>query len=287
MTTSGAREEATFDLSGLAVRVRGLPDPHRARLHEAWRAFDAPSQAPWFLDVEATAAPPIDDTSPFGAKAMTARFDGGDARYEMAEGAARVPHEGAVRVSLAATSESKQFFALVNLVSAAAAWRLPSRAGALLHAAGIVLEGRAFVLIGAEGSGKTTWTLRAREAGADVLSDDLVVVARSASGGFEALSTPFRSTQYGTLPAGRWPIAALLLPEHGAPPRLRPVPTLSLRARLFANLPFVIEALATDHRVADVMDALASCVPARTLTFPPDPSFVPLLRAFPSESSPR
>ena len=158
--------------------------------------------------------------------------------------------------------------------------------GAMLHAAGIVLEGRAFVLIGAEGSGKTTWTLRAREAGADVLSDDIVVVTRSASGAFEALSTPFRSAQYGTLLAGRWPIAALLLPEHGAPARLRPVPGLALRARLFANLPFVVEALATDTRVADVMDALATSVPARTLTFSPDPSFVPWLRAFPLEPSP-
>jgi hypothetical protein len=271
---------SSFDLAGLAVRVRGLPDPQRVRLVEAWHAFVAPCQEPWFLDVEVEAAAAIEDVTPFGAKSMTARFDGGVARYAMTEGWVEVPPAGIVRARLAATSADKQFFALVNLLFAATAWRLPSHGGALLHAAGIVLDGCAFVLIGPEGSGKTTFTLRARDAGAAILSDDIVVVAQAPSGRFEALATPFRSAQYGTVRAGRWPIAALLLPDHGTPPALAAVAPLALRARLFANFPFVAEALAADPRIAVVAEALAAAVPARTLTFPPDASFVPTLRAF-------
>ena len=100
-----------------------------------------------------------------------------------------------------------------------------------------------------------------------------------AAGAFEAFSTPFRSAQYGTLPPGRWPIVALLLPDHGSPARLAAVASLAVRARLFANLPFVVEALGSDARVADVVEALLTTTPARILTFPPDSSFVAPLRA--------
>jgi hypothetical protein len=191
-----------------------------------------------------------------------------------------VPLGGAVRVRLAATTAQKQYYALLNLVTAAAAWRLPSRHGLLLHAAGIVLDGRAFVMVGSEGSGKTTWALLASEAGAGVLSDDLVVVERDADGRAQALSTPFRSAQYGTMPPGRWPVAAFLLPAHGPAPALETVSALATEARITANLPFVVDAMGRDARLPDAVERIARSAPARTLVFARDRSFVPLLRAF-------
>lgn len=285
---SGGGGTPAFDLSGLAVRLRGLPEPHATRLRADWRAFAADEAGlDPFLDLEVEAAAEAADPTPFGAKEMTAHFDGERARYAFAEGEAEVPLRGPVRVRLGATTREKQYFALLNLTIAAAAWRLPSRGGALLHAAGIVLDGRAFVLVGAEGAGKTTWTLLARDGGAGVLSDDLVVVAPGPAGGLEALSTPFRSAQYGTLPAGRWPLAAFLLPVHRAAAALEPAAPLALRARLTANLPFVVEAIGRDPRISELPERLAAAAPARTLAFARDPSFLPLLRGFAPPSAAR
>jgi hypothetical protein len=113
-----------------------------------------------------------------------------------------------------------------------------------------------------------------------VLSDDLVVVVRDPAGRALALSTPFRSAQHGNMPAGRWPVAAFLLPEHGRAPALETVSALATQARLTANLPFVVDAMGRDSRLSEVVGRLAASAPARTLVFARDPSFVPLLRAF-------
>src|SRR6185503_3299070 len=104
------------------------------------------------------------------------------------------------------------------------------------------------VAIGSEGSGKTTWALLAKQAGATVVSDDIVVVEPSPGGGYALLGTPLRAKEHGAFTRGRWPLAALLLPEHGSPPRLSAVKDLRVRARLLSNLPFVTESSASDER---------------------------------------
>lgn len=65
-----------------------------------------------------------------------------------------------------------------------------ARDGLVVHAAAGVIDGRAWLLPGESGTGKST---AAREAGFDrVLADEMVVVRR-ASAGFEAWGTPFWS----------------------------------------------------------------------------------------------
>ena len=268
-----------FDLSGLRLSLRGLPDPLGLRIEEDWAPFLARGTEDLFLDVEVEAEVEGDDPGPFDPKSMTAAFDASTARYHMKEGSAEVPLGGPARVRLLRSTGEKQYFALVNLVCAALAWRLPSRGGALLHAAGIVLEGRAFVLVGPEGSGKTTWAALARSAGARVLSDDIVLV-EAGPGGAQALGSPFRAREFGPMRPGRWPLAAILFIAHGSASALAPVPHLLARARLTANLPFVAEAMGSDERSAKVVDSLVAAVPVRTLTFARDPSFLDLLRGF-------
>lgn len=267
---------ALFDLSGLTLRVRGLPDEQRRRLEERWSGFRVLETRDPFLDVEVEAhAEAEDDDHPFVPKEMTSTFLGTTATYRMKEGSAEVPLEGIVRIRLHATTLQKQYWAFVNLVTAAMAWRLPTNGGALVHAAGIVLDDRAFALVGPEGSGKSTWWEVARRAGAQVLSDDILVVARGPGGRIEALATPFRSKTPGP---GRWPLAALLLPEHGPHPSLDEVSILARRARLGANLPFFAEAWTVDPRVERLVETLASSIPFYRLTFAINPSFLEVLR---------
>ncbi len=270
-----------FDLSGIAVRVRGLPAPLDARLAHEWSAFLAGDAGRPFLDVEVACAELPVPQGPFAPKAMRSRLDRDRARFEMPEGDVSVDAGGraVLRLSTAVAAE-RGWFAFLNLLRAALAWRLPSRGGMLLHAAAVTLDGRAFLLAGSEGSGKSTFAALAESRGARVLSDDLVLLD-GALAPVEALGAPFRSTHPGAQAPGRWPVAALLFPVHGASARLDAVPPLLVRARVTANLPFVAEGIEADPRIHEAIERLAGGVPAHDLTFGRDPSFVDLLLGFP------
>jgi hypothetical protein len=146
----------------------------------------------------------------------------------------------------------------------------------MLHAAGLVFSGRAWLLAGAEGAGKSTWGRLGQEAGGLLLSDDIVLVDTTAPV-VEVLAAPFRSTGGAELGPGRWPVAGLLFPVHGRAPAWANADPLLSRARLAANLPFVNTALERDGRIADVIERLASRLTCRDFTFAPEPSFVDLL----------
>ena len=65
--------------------------------------------------------------------------------------------------------------------------------GLLLHAAGVIRDGRGFVFCGKSGAGKSTTAQLSLEAGVTVLSDDLVIVRRQGDA-FRVYGVPFRGT---------------------------------------------------------------------------------------------
>jgi hypothetical protein len=269
-----------FDLGGVGIRVRGLPGALESRLEREWSGFLAEAAASPFLDVEVVRAAMPAPGGPFAPKAMRSRLGRGEAAFGMQEGDVEVRSSGDAMVRLSTEVDGdRAWFAFQNLLRAALAWRLPSRVGMLLHAAGVVLDDRAFVLAGSEGSGKSTFASLAQLGGARVLSDDLVMLD-GAGPAVDAVGAPFRSTHRGPQEAGRWRVAALLLPVHGPGARLDAVPKLLVRSRITANLPFVAEGIGADPRIDAVIDRLADGVPARSLVFARDPSFVEVLRGF-------
>jgi len=191
----------------------------------------------------------------------------------------RVRADGSGEVDLGAGETRHQMWALVNLVLAALGWRLPSLGGAALHAAAIAVGGRAFVLVGPEGAGKTTWARLSEAAGARVVSDDVVVV-RERDGRAEVLATPFRTQSFRDRGPGRWPLGALLVARHGDHAALRSVSRLAVEATVTANLLYVSSAPPEDGRPARVVGRLLDAAPARTLVFARDGGFVELLRGF-------
>ena len=278
MTTRGAA--LRFDLSGLPVRLSGLPARLARDLAAKWTAFgvSAAETGP-FLDVVVRAAAPREDSAPFTGKRTRSVVSREAAIFRMDEGEARVPPSGTVEVDLVATTEGKQLYALINLIMMACAWRLPARGGLLLHAAGIAIDGRAFVLVGAEGAGKTTWARWAERAGAIVLSDDVVLLDRAGDRVW-ALSSPFRAPEIVALAPGRWPLAALLGAHHAKVPALREEPAMRTRARLTANVPYAVDGLAEHDALARAIEGIVAQVPSRVLEFGLDGAFVPLLREF-------
>ncbi|HKQ62692.1 MAG TPA: hypothetical protein VJS92_15485 [Candidatus Polarisedimenticolaceae bacterium] len=267
-----------FDLSGLGLRLRGLDRALTESFGVRWAPFRAAAVAAPLLDVEVqTHGAPTAGTH-LDAKRMRASLEGGTARFEMEGGSIALDAAGRAAATLVPTTPERRFFTLVNLLGAGLAWRLPDLPGALLHAASLVLDGRAFVLVGPSGAGKTTWAREARRAGAVVLSDEMAFLD-AAGVELEVLSTPLRADRAAPQGPGRFRLAALLYAEHGAPARLEPAPPpLLAAARLAANLPYVGELLERDPRVECLLNALAARAPSYTLRFAPDPAFVGCLR---------
>jgi hypothetical protein len=275
-----------LDLSGIGVRVKGLaglPDAAAAagswrdRLRRDWAPYVVDSAlADPFLSVEVGAG-----AAGFGGawdpKAMRSelRLDG--ATYTVAEGAVEVDASGGASLRLDADAGERGYWAMRNLLRAALAWRMPSRGGALVHAAGLEVDGRAFAMVGPEGSGKTTWTLLGAAEGGGAISDDLLLIDGEAARPM-VLGAPFRSDKRYEPRVGRWPLAALLVPRHGASTAVEPVSRLEAQSRLAANLPFVAEGLERDPRIGAVVDSLLAAVPCVRFTFPIAGPILPALR---------
>jgi hypothetical protein len=207
-----------------------------------------------------------------GALQIDAAPDAVRFRADEGEIVQEVPGARAV-ARLAQGDAGRRFWALVNLTCAAVGWRLLARGGGALHAAGVVVGGRAFLLVGPSGCGKTTWARTAAEAGLPVLSDDCVLVD-SAGGPLVALGSPFRAKDFPSPGPGRWPVAAILLPQPAPAPSLTPVTRLMLEARVAANLLFSAAAWDAHPAAARAAGVIAAGAPARTLSFRPDASWI-------------
>jgi hypothetical protein len=266
------------DFSGIGLRVAGLDDSMAGRLREDWRRFVAQATGTPLLHVAVSFEDRDVAAEPFRPKEMTSEFEASSARFAMPQGRCEAQDDGSASIVLASNLDAIGYFTMMNLLRACLAWRLPAVGAALLHAAGLVVEQRAYALVGPEGSGKTTWASVGEAHGARLLSDDLVLVQCGAAG-VEALGSPFRSSLRRDYRPGRWPLAALLFPRRGTHARWTACPAMRSRAMLAANLPFVSSALEADERVGELIERLVTGVPCRELTFAPEPSFLELLQS--------
>lgn len=277
----GIQHTVQFDLSGISVRIEGLERWLADWVTDAWSGFRTSPSGDPFLRVQVTTeGEPATGVEPYQAKTMRSRLEPERARFDMPEGEAEAASAGPVRVRLRPGPRERAAYTLLNLVRASLAWRLPSRGALLIHAAGIELDGRGFILVGSEGSGKSTWASQAELGGAHVVSDDLLLVDREGDR-FALVGAPFRSTHPARQRRGRWPLAAICFPRHGTLPGFDESPPLIAQGRLLANLPFVAEALEWDTRLPRVVNDLAHGPLCGELTFDPSPAFLATLRSLP------
>lgn len=268
-----------LDFSGVRLRLEDLNSALEARLREDWRHFVAAGGGEPFLRLRLSFVEGDAPQGAFAPKAMTSRLERKRAEFHMAEGSAVVLDDGTGEITLLRGLGRREYYSFLNFLRASLAWKLPSRGGMLMHAAGLVVEERGFILVGAEGSGKSSWARVGESAGCLVLSDDLVMLD-GAGPKLEVLGAPFRSTHDADYRPGRWPLAAVLFPRHGERAAVEPCEALIARARLVANLTFIAEAVERDDRIPPMLERLTSTVPCAELTFALDGSFVDLLRGW-------
>jgi hypothetical protein len=272
--------EVDLDFSGVRLHLEGVTPAVERGVRESWAAFvsstsDAPLLTCHFGRLAAFAG-----RGPFRPKEMKSNLEVTRAAFTMPEGRAVVDASGEASIDLAGSLGRREYWTAVNLLRACLAWWLPQRGAMLLHAAGLAVGGRGYLLVGPEGSGKSSWARLGEQGGARVVSDDLVLVEATRRG-VELLGAPFRSTHEANYGPGRWPLAAILFPRHGERAAWSPAASLIARARILANLPFVAEATARDGRVDRLVERLATDVPCLDLTFALDLAFLELLRSGP------
>jgi len=270
-------ETIDVDISGLGLRFEGLTRALTSELKRWWPDYvRAEGVSPELVirieDDDRSMAPSrfMSGTLHIEALPDAVRF-----RRDEGEMVQDVPGARAV-LRLALGDPGRRFWGLVNLALAAVGWRLITRGGGALHAAGVLIEERAYLLVGPSGCGKTTWARTAAGAGLPVLSDDCVLVDFS-EGRLMALGSPFRSSDFPAPGPGRWPVAAILIPRHADVNSLAPVNRLMLEARLSANLLFSTAAWEAHPAAAPVVEAIAAGVPAYILNFRQDARWIDLV----------
>lgn len=134
------------------------------------------------------------------------------------------------------------FGTLENFLRVLVAYQTLHRGGVLLHSAGVVHRGRAFLFSGCSTAGKTTLTRKAAAAGVQVLSDDINLVI-PVGGSYCAHKVPFtgefgRRSENRSGP-GSFPLAGLALLGKAPALTVDPVSPAEAVAGLLTGCPFV------------------------------------------------
>ncbi|MHB0995346.1 MAG: hypothetical protein ACYC2I_03140 [Elusimicrobiales bacterium] len=93
--------------------------------------------------------------------------------------------------------------------------------GMMLHSAGLVKDGRAYLFPGRSGAGKSTLSRLAAAAGAEVISDEINMVRREGTR-FFVHGSPFWGEMRADGRPGRWPLGGIYLPKKARSSGLRP-----------------------------------------------------------------
>lgn len=272
----------TLALPGLTVTVRGLSAAQHRRLHEDYRHFTKAPAPGGAADVTlaagrlATFRPPADAAlTRDGQYTPLKSARGADGGFDLTgiNFTARLYPAGERpgAIAVARESELAQANVFENVLRVLVAYSALRQGGAVLHSAGIVAAGRAWIFCGRSNAGKTTLTRKAHAAGLGVLSDDinLLLPAPGPSTGYRAHGVPFTG-EFGrtldTTAAGAYPVAALVLLRQGAALGVQRVPPASASAALLAGCPFVNDDEGETDTLLDTVTGLARRLPVLQLT---------------------
>lgn len=149
--------------------------------------------------------------------------------------------------------------------------RLARQGGAVVHASGIALAGRAVLFCGASGAGKSTLASLWQGAGVPVLSDDRLVLRRARAGAVMAFGTPWHGSGRHASPHGL-PLGALFFLRQATRNQARRLAPAEALARLMAcTFPPMWEAVSL-ARTLDSAAHVVARVPCYELSFRRDPS---------------
>src|SRR5262245_10203186 len=276
-------ESLGLSMGPLFLRLEGLAADQKETLALRFRPFiasgDAGSQPDLVVRLTRAGVPAFLSLPANGSEQyrMGRRTRAGARDYWAYEFAGTlVASRGVAELALVASSGALFDRGLENFLRPLTASYILARGGLLLHAAGVVRDGRAYVFFGPSGSGKTTVTeLSARDL---VLSDDLTLVVPVDSG-FAAAGIPFGMAHHHVPDSSGWfPIAALARLVQAADVRRERLTGGRALAEIASCLPFVNHEGGEAARALEVAGRLLNAVPAWRLSFRKEDSFWEVLQ---------
>ena len=274
---AGARA-VTLALETLRIRLDGLDDALAGDLLGRFAPYarDGGPAKPGDLVVRCArdarshyiAPPPRPELNPVWIAA-----DEGRVRYVGYRAAAWFDVEGSSGELLLAEDDYEPALrAIENFLRCATAWRAAASGGALVHAAGLIRDGRGYLFYGESGAGKST--LAAADRRGRVVSDDLTLALSRPGGGLDLVGSPFRGTYEGGEPIlGRTTLVAGFRIVQAAEARVRSVSRAIAFGQLVGNLAFVAEAFSRRPDLFARVESAFAPVPLFHLDFRKDDSY--------------
>lgn len=279
--------ELTLTVGGITTRLRGLSSDHVSVLRERYGIFCRDDGRDPF-DVAVKQVGRRGFLLPKGIAGeiyrVAIRSQGGvllATSYEWAGWIDRARRTGGLTLSASATTDPKALDrSIENFLRVLYSQLVVRQDGFLLHAAGLVRGGRAYLFFGPSGAGKTTVAKLSPEA--TLLSDDLTLVTRSdAPGGVAgACSVPFRG-----LLAPRpesdtvYPVAGFFRLIQDETDHLVALRGARAIGAIVASLPFVTERPETAGEAIEVVRLAAASVPVFELHFRKSRAFWDVIEA--------
>jgi hypothetical protein len=172
------------------------------------------------------------------------------------------------RLAVAKEHELAQPNVVENFLRFFAAHRALQQRGLVLHSAGLVFDGQAYIFPGRSNTGKTTLTRKAYKHGARVLSDDINLLLPGKEG-YQAHAVPFTGEFGRTLDHSggqdAYPVAGIILLEQGEDLVTKTVTTADAVATLLTGCPFVNTDAEESSRLFDAVINLVTQVPVTRL----------------------
>lgn len=281
LSAHGPAVPLILDIGGWSYRFAGMDPSLRTQLEERYRAFleETPGQGAFSIGVLDGAVEhfvPPERESRDGPHPLSLGWEGAALLVRSFGFAAWIDLEKETgEMALARREYERWHWGVENLLRVTTAWRAAAEGGVLLHAAGILRDGLAYLFMGASGSGKSTLARTSREG--KVLSDDLILI-RKGREGYRAVGTPFRGTYAGGSPIrGEFPIAGIYRIFPSGENRVEACPPAHAVADLLAAAPFVVDQVAHDPGILERLRSLANRHPPAYLHFTREGDFWDLL----------
>jgi hypothetical protein len=147
------------------------------------------------------------------------------------------------------------------------------RRGAMFHASSAVADELAAVFLGRSGAGKTTAGALARQAGAELISEEITYVALEPQGA-RLCALPFRQKYMVATPGpGAYSLPAFYTLQQSDVDAIEPLPSSEWFKQLLARAVVGVRDRAFAMPVLEMCEALAARVPVRRLRFRKTPAF--------------
>lgn len=273
-------ETFSFEIAGRGIRVQGLNGSQRGTLETLFPSFAAPETVETDTDFFVFRVPPSRFRRlPPWTWSYSLDFEYGPNHTHVVgmDLLGRIERAQRLSCALWTDKEEPETFhgAFENFLRVLVAHTMLHRGGALLHSAGVVEGGSAWLFLGHSGAGKSTLSRMALASGRSVVSDDLnlVVPARRS---FALAGSPFLG-EVGARDNVAYPLTAVYRLEKGARDHVRPLGKAETLASLVSCASFVNHSPHAGATLASNLESLVHAVPSYALTFRRDGDFWPLL----------